>query len=621
MCKSSEACSDRESITVTVFVGEQDVYSTELTSRLVFGRQRLSDPPPYTRVAGKSGDLVVIAGVGEVGLSRKIVSLELMSGDRFRVTNLSPVNTIRVEDAEELASHASCESTVPATIVLSDSRRKLRVEATGPPDTGLSCLSHPTKVLTDSDEPSPLASVLDTGHRTVKTRLLVRWLRNCMGVFQSAASSPDFFAKAAKAVIDIVGLDHAAVLAWRDGNWVVDARSTATSGGDDSSWAPSRSILGRVRADKRTYWKVPSGKHELADNASVMRLEAYVASPILDRNGEVIGAVYGDRVVDPSTVGTGTITELEAMLVDLLSSSVAAGMARLEQERAALQARVLFEQFFTTELSQQLESDPALLSGRDAEVSVLFCDIRGFSRISQRIGANLTFDWINEVMGALSDCVIDHDGVLVDYIADALVAMWGAPVESSSHAKNACQAAVDMLAKLPGLNDRWAEMLGEPMTFTIGINTGMARVGNSGSARKFKYGPLGNTVNLASRVQGTTKYVRAPLVITEATAKCAGEEFPKRRLCSVEVVNIAEPVMLYELCGDPKEDWSILKQRYESALKLFEQGDFREAVHILAHLLSDFPEDGPSVLLLSRAVDMLAQEPEHFTPVWKLEGK
>ena len=441
-----------------------------------------------------------------------------------------------------------------------------------------------------------------------------------MEVFQSAASSPDFLPKAAQAVIDIVGLNHAAVLSWDGGQWQIEA-SCQDAGKESPTWMPSQSLLERVRLQKRTFWKTPFGEASIRDQASLMDLEAYVASPILDsvgsrRRGPVWRAP-GDRV----SASVAPITELEAMLVELLSCSVAAGIARMEQEKAAIEARVLFDQFFTPELSRQLQADPMLLSGKDAIVTVLFCDIRGFSRISERVGAALTFDWINSVMGTLSDCVIDYRGVLVDYIGDELVAMWGAPDELADHEACACRAALAMVERMPQLSQQWQEVVGEPTSYCIGINTGPARVGNTGSKRKFKYGPLGNTVNLASRVQGATKFVRTQIVITGATAEKLGDEFPKRRLCCVEVVNIAEPIVLYELRGQADQSWADLRDRYQSALDAYERGDFHDATRILGNLLTDFPDDGPTVILLARAVDMLARAPEDFSPIWKLTGK
>src|SRR5262249_30543675 len=171
-------------------------------------------------------------------------------------------------------------------------------------------------------------------------------------------------------------------------------------------------------------------------------------------------------------------------------------------------AHTRFEQFFTAELARQLAARPDLLEGRDTEVTILFCDIRGFSRISERLGPSCTVEWLTDVMTALSECVLTWQGVLVDYIGDELMAMWGAPEPQEDHARLACRAALDMLARLPGLSERWQPVLGEPIEIGLGINTGVARVGKSGSPHKIRYGPLGNTVNLASRVQGATKYLK-----------------------------------------------------------------------------------------------------------------
>src|SRR5207245_7594696 len=142
-------------------------------------------------------------------------------------------------------------------------------------------------------------------------------------------------------------------------------------------------------------------------------------------------------------------------------------------------------------------------------------------------------------------------------------------------------AALDMLAQLPALNERWAKILGGPMGFGVGINTGQARVGNTGTQRKFKYGPLGNAVNLASRVQGATKYLKAPLLVTRATHLRLAGTAPARRLCAVRVVNIAEPVDLYELAPAARPGWAALAAAYEDALGRFERRDLDGAMRVL----------------------------------------
>jgi len=149
----------------------------------------------------------------------------------------------------------------------------------------------------------------------------------------------------------------------------------------------------------------------------------------------------------------------------------------------------------------------------------------------------------------------------------------------------------------------------------------VARVGNTGSQRKFKYGPLGNTVNLASRVQGATKYLKTKLLITGSVQAQLGTAFDVRELCRARVVNIAEPVHLYELAGRGTPAWMDLKMGYEEALKKYENREFRHAARILGRLCTEYPHDGPALFLMSRAVSCMVEEPVEFDPVWVLPGK
>jgi class 3 adenylate cyclase len=381
---------------------------------------------------------------------------------------------------------------------------------------------------------------------------------------------------------------------------------------------PSKQVLDRVRQEKKTFWQVPNPAVLTAP--SLMGVKAVVAAPILDRTGDVIGALYGDRRHESRLAALPNVTQVEAMLVELLACGVAAGLARIEQERAALTARVQFEQFFTPELSRELANRPDMLNGQDAEVTLLFCDIRGFSRISERLGPGKTVEWVSDVMDVLSDCVQAHKGVLVDYIGDELLAMWGAPEKEPAHASLACSAALDILTHLAPLNERWQPTLGEPFVLGLGINTGVAHVGNTGSRRKFKYGPLGNTVNLASRVQGVTKFLKTDLLITQFTQARLDPSFQTRRICKAKVVNIEEPVDLYEVVAPGQATWPALKENYERALTDFENKELRAAARLLGRLVVEYQSDGPSLVLLSRAVNALVDETK-FKAVWELVEK
>jgi adenylate cyclase len=467
----------------------------------------------------------------------------------------------------------------------------------------------------NADFPTGLSQLAPAG-RTAEGVAMVRWLQAAMDVFQSAATSAAFFDQAARALVDLVDLDFGRVLLLHQDNWKARAVQTSTRAILDEPATPSRHLLGRVLREKRTFWEVP--EPAAGDAARLRGVDAVVAAPILDAKGEVIGALYGERRAG----GPGeTITEPEAMLVEVLARGVAAGLARLEQEQATLAARVQFEQFFTPELSRHLARQPDLLAGRDAEVTLLFCDIRSFSAVSEKLGPAGTVGWVGSVMAALSECVLAHQGVLVDYVGDELVAMWGAPEEQPDHARLACRAALDMLGRLPELNERWQATLGQPAEVGIGINTGLAHVGNTGSPYKFKYGPLGNTVNLASRVQGATKYLKCRLLITGATRALLEESFVTRRLCRVRVVNIALPVDLYELAVPGQPGWPAAQLEYEKALELFERRDFDGAARVLTNWRAQQPGDGPALLLLHRAVERMVEEADPFDPVWDLPGK
>jgi adenylate cyclase len=439
-----------------------------------------------------------------------------------------------------------------------------------------------------------------------------------MDVFQMATSSPDFYSRACRAAVELVGLDSGRVLVRQGTAWQVVEQAAPN---EDDVAPISRYVLDQVVRHSKTFWK--SGSSVQDPSNSLGAVHSVVAAPILDRNGDVSGILYGERTLGFSrkTNRLTDITELDALLLELVACAVASGLARLQGEDAARRVRLQFEQFFTPELAQHLETHPDMLNGRDADVSVMFCDIRGFSRISEKIGAARTFDWINDVMGTLSDCVSNHQGVLVDYIGDELMAMWGAPERQADHARRACLSAIDMIELVPRLNERWESVLKEPFDLGIGISSGPVRAGNMGSNRKFKYGPLGNTVNLASRVQGATKYFKSPLIVTGATAAALDEEILMRRLADVRVVNIEKPISLFELpCGNV-QNASKLCPAYEEALICFEQRDFRKAAQMLTTLMASFPDDGASVILLSRAVSALVDGPGADHPIWQMHGK
>lgn len=611
---------------ISVYEHDHEVFIAELTGVLMIGRAEPTDPHPF-RITGTSPPKLVIVPKEQKSVSRQHVQLEPTSACRIKVTNLSRIRPIGLPSGDLLACGKSREFETPFELRLDGKVVRLDVRSL---DQSLVTLDHLTIAPGDQFKecPDALSDLLEPnlrlsdGSRNIKVRDLMSWLRRMTAVFHDAIRSHDFFIEAAKAAANIVRLDSAAALRWDGKDWKVEAYHIVDDPSFDGTYHASQTLLERMRAETRTCRQTPTAGLAALDNPrSLMSGNAAVAAPILNRDRDVIGALYGERHGGSGSGGRTDVSELDAVLVEMLATGVAAGIARLDQEQAALQARVTFEQFFSPTLAERLESQRDLLIGREAEVTVLFCDIRNFSRISHVNGPRQTVEWISGVMDVLSQCVTDHDGVLVDYVGDEVMAMWGAPDDRPNHAELACLAALQMLKLLPVINEKWQKQINSPTSIGIGINSGVAYVGNTGSQRKFKYGPLGNTVNLASRVQGVTKHIGIQLLATGSSIAMMGGKFSARHLCKVNVWNIDEPVQLYELVDNPTDEWRDLKRQYESALAAFENSDFRLAVYELGKLLKQHPADGPAMHLLSRSVNAMINGLSADHPTWVFSEK
>lgn len=416
---------------------------------------------------------------------------------------------------------------------------------------------------------------------TPSAERLADWFSILLSVQQAAAGSAEFYAETATAVVELIGLDRGLVLLKDTAGWSCVA--THPKGRDQYS----RTVLTELERTKQTVFEAPQ-----VDAASLAAVDAFVASPILDAQGEVIGALFGARDRRPDRA-MPAITTLEASVVRVVAAAASSGLARMAKQAEAARLRVQFERIFSTELVGELQRDPKLLDPTDRTITVLFSDLRGFSRLSEQLDGAATFALVGEVMDVLTEQVLAERGVIIDYYGDGMAAMWNAPKVYDDHAVRACRAAIGMQRAIAELSARWEARLGGPLAIGVGIHTGPARVGNAGSKMRQKYGPRGHTVNLASRIEGATKYAGVPVLLSEATHAALNEPIPTRNLGPVRVVGIDEPVSLYELRAEADVD---LESTYASALEAFVSRDFARA----ETLLSTLPEsDGPRRLLAS----------------------
>lgn len=440
-----------------------------------------------------------------------------------------------------------------------------------------------------------------------------QWLETVLALQRSAATADEIYQQTAQSLVMMVNLDVGLVLMRRGDKWQVMARAARDDVRESMSREFSTTILRHVVAEKRTFYQDLTS---LGAQESLRNVDAVVVSPVfgLDED-EVVGVVYGSRRTSPVRQNSG-IRPLDAQLVQLLAAAVGTTLARAE----ATKSRAQLEQFVTPEVAHEIERDKSLLEGRSLDVTILMSDIRGFARFSEQLGPVNVCRLVRDVMERLSNRVVEHGGTIVNYLGDGLLAMWNAPTPRANHALLACQAALAMQREVPGINETWKDALQAPLTLGIGINTGLAQVGNTGSTRRLMYGPLGHTVNLASRVESATKQFSIPILITGFTRNLLGDALSTRRLCQVRVVGIAGAVELYELHGaSDSPEWRSFRDVYETGLKLFETGQWSKAGQMLLPLL-EFG-DKPTLRLMNRALKCLEEPPDPFDPVEDLSSK
>jgi adenylate cyclase len=383
-------------------------HTAELNGPLELGRQAAADERLYSTLFQSGQQRLVVTA--EKSVSRQQAFVEPLDGGHCRLTNLSSNRSISLLDTNGTLGPGTKRILETETLLGFGRTTAIRLQPPGTPRTMEKDVGDESQYKSLPDADSPGQSFFGTntfpslsiGAAAPEMREVDQWVKAAMDVLESAANSADFYEKAARAVVEVGKLDSAWVLFFEQGRWQQQARYTSPRVGSSATKNFSQTVLKLVREKKRTFWQLPPNPG--SEMGSLAGVDAFVAAPILNRQWEVIGALCGNRqgcglgVVD-------SIDEVEANFVQLLARCIAAGLARLEQEEAALAAQVQFAQFFSPELSRQLALQPDLLSVRDAEVTLLFCDIRGFSRISEHLGAARTVDWISDVMDAISNCV------------------------------------------------------------------------------------------------------------------------------------------------------------------------------------------------------------------------
>jgi adenylate cyclase len=284
------------------------------------------------------------------------------------------------------------------------------------------------------------------------------------------------------------------------------------------------------------------------------------------------------------------------------------------EEREKRKIRNAFGLYLSPSLADMVSERPDMLAlgGEKRDLTVLFSDIRGFTTMSERLEPEMLVELLNEYLGAMTEVIFSHDGMLDKYIGDAIMAVWGAPLPQPDHAARACRAALGMVARLETLNEQWRQRGWPKMEVGVGLNTGPMVVGNMGSVRRLSYTVIGDNVNLGSRLEGLNKLYGSSVIASETTVQEAADVVTARELDLVRVKGKRLPVRIFQILGPAEERprWEPLLETFAAAIAAYRQRQWDGAMAAFAQVLKDHPQDGPARLYLERCRAMQATPPE-----------
>src|SRR3989338_1716031 len=272
-----------------------------------------------------------------------------------------------------------------------------------------------------------------------------------------------------------------------------------------------------------------------------------------------------------------------------------------------------FALMVSPELVSEILKDPdrLKLGGEKREITTLFSDIRGFTSLSERLSPEELVSILNEYLSPMTRIVLEEGGTLNKYIGDAIMVICNAPLDLPDHPKKGCVIALRWIRELEKLNKEWKEKGHPALGIGVGINTGDAVVGNMGGDLRFEYTAIGDTVNLASRLEGMNKLYGTAIIATENTQRLVQNYFLLRELDMVRVKGKEKPVAIYELMDFlPADNQKIeLARSFSDALNSYKNRRFEEAKIKFSAILNRFHEDGPAKVYIQRCIDYLASPP------------
>jgi adenylate cyclase len=316
--------------------------------------------------------------------------------------------------------------------------------------------------------------------------------------------------------------------------------------------------------------------------------------------------------------------DVAPLLLSFIGNGMLTGFYQWNKSRKrVLRIRNMFGRYVSRNVVDVILSKeaPVELEGHKRNLSILFSDLRGFTPLSETVDARDVSKFLSRYFEQMIDAVFKNKGTLDKLIGDAVMAFFGAPLEVEDHPAAACRCALDMEERLEEINRSDIIPGGIPLELGIGINTGEVVVGNMGSPQYFDYTVIGDTVNLASRLESLNKHYKTRIIISEATYSLISNYFLCRELDFVRVKGKLEPTQIYELLPDKGSAMIDAVEHYQIALSYYRKGQWQDALKELHRALTVHPEDGPSQKLSERCRLYIEHPPPaDWNGVWELSA-
>lgn len=286
-----------------------------------------------------------------------------------------------------------------------------------------------------------------------------------------------------------------------------------------------------------------------------------------------------------------------------------------------------FQKYVPAALVRQLiqTGEEAQLGGHKRELSILFTDIVGFTTITEGMPPQGLLLQLSDYLGAMATIVMGQNGTVDKFVGDGIMAFWGAPLRNINHANDACRAALEMCAKVDMLNGVWLEKGMTTFPTRIGIHTGDTLVGNMGSSERMNYTIVGDSVNLASRLEAINDIYGTRIIVTVDTYWQAQERFHFRPLDVVTVKGKREYILLYELMGErgvTPAGIVHLAQEFAKGYEEYLAQNWNTALEIFTALSKAHPEDTATQIYMTRCVALSKEPPgPDWNPIVHLEEK